>query len=257
MMDMFFPYDLQGDIFWHDAYVAPPVSQSAFAAYAEKPRIEFGSGSSGGDDGRNCVNVNKRMIDFLRRSWHPRIETEEPEKERCFRHMMNERLRREKQKQSYMALHSMLPFGTKVRGWVLSKMGVSVFVAVVFVMILSILLTSLCVQSDKNSIIQMAAKNIEGMQRRREELQRRKLEVEANLAAAAEGGAKIRVRVANPASGIDSMVEVLKCLKSLGLNTTTIRSNFSAHEFSAELQIDTQVSLSFFHPNLLSRAYPQ
>ena len=116
-------------------------------------------------------------------------------------------------------------------------------------MIISIVLTSLCVQSDKNSIIQMAAKKIEEMQTRREELQRRKLEVEANLVA--EGGAKIRVRVANPASGIDSMVEVLKCLKSLGLKTTTIRSNFSAHEFSAELQIDTQVSLSFFHPNLL------
>ncbi|KAE8022592.1 hypothetical protein FH972_008380 [Carpinus fangiana] len=211
MMGMFYPYDLPGDIFWHEAYVAPPVSQSAFAAYAEKPRIEFGSGSSGGDDGRNCVNVNKRMIDFLRRSWHPRTETEEPEKERCFRHMMNERLRRERQKQSYMALHSMLPFGTK---------------------------------SDKNSIIQMAAKNIEEMQRRREELQRRKLEVEANLAAAAEGGAKIRVRVANPASGVDSMVEVLKCLKSLGLKTTTIRSNFSAHEFSAELQIDTQIGVA-------------
>lgn len=107
-------------------------------------------------------------------------------------------------------------------------------------------------QSDKNSIIQMAAKKIEEMQRRREELQRRKLEVEANLAAATEGGAKIRVRVANPASGIDSMVEVLKCLKALGLKTTTIRSNFSAHEFSAELQIETQVSFSSFHSNLLS-----
>jgi hypothetical protein len=63
------------------------------------------------------VNTNKRMIDFLRRSWHPRIETEEPEKELCFWHMMNERVRRERQKQSYMALPSMLPFGTKVRGF--------------------------------------------------------------------------------------------------------------------------------------------
>lgn len=137
-MDMFFPHDLQGDFFWHDVYVDPPVSESAFAAYAEKPRIGFGSGSSGG------VNVNKRMIDFLRRSWHPRIETtEEPEKERCFRHMMNERLRRETQKQSYMALHSMLPFGTKVRGFC-KKHGHLCLFAVVFVMILSIVLTSFC-----------------------------------------------------------------------------------------------------------------
>jgi hypothetical protein len=96
------------------------------------------------------------------------------------------------------------------------------------------------VQSDKNSIIQMAAKKIEEMQRRREELQRRKLEVEANLAAV-EGVATIRVRVANPTSGVDSMVEVLKCLKDLGLETRSIRSNFSAHEFSAELEIESQV----------------
>jgi hypothetical protein len=118
MMDLFFPQDFQGDIFWHEAYIASsPVSQSAFAAYTEKPRTEFGSGSTGGDDRRNYANVNKRMMEFLRRSWHPRVETEEPEKERCFRHMMNERVRRERQKQSYMTLHSMLPFGTKVRGF--------------------------------------------------------------------------------------------------------------------------------------------
>jgi hypothetical protein len=40
-------------------------------------------------------------------------------------------------------------------------------------MILSIVLTSLCVQSDKNSMIQMAARKIEEMQRRREELQKK------------------------------------------------------------------------------------
>jgi hypothetical protein len=118
MMDLFFTQDFQGDIFWHEACIASsPVSQSAFAAYTEKPRTEFGSGSTGGDDRRNYANVNKRMMEFLRRSWHPRVETEEPEKERCFRHMMNERVRRERQKQSYMALHSMLPLGTKVRGF--------------------------------------------------------------------------------------------------------------------------------------------
>lgn len=117
-MDMFFPQDFQGDIFWHEAYVAPPVNQSAFAAYTEKPRIE---------SGRNSANVNKRMIEFLRRSWNPRVETEEHEKERGFRHMMNERLRREKQKQSYMSLHSMLPFGTKVSRGFCKWASVSVF----------------------------------------------------------------------------------------------------------------------------------
>ena len=102
-------------------------------------------------------------------------------------------------------------------------------------------------QSDKNSIIQTAATKIQVLQKCREELQRRNSEAEKNLAAVEGervGGAKIKLKVANPTSGVDSMVEVLKCLKHLGLKARTIRSNFTAQEFSAELEIETEVALS-------------
>lgn len=116
MGDLFSPQDFQSDVFWCEAFEAPPVSRSAFVAYTEEPRIGFGAANSGSGP-TNPGNVNKRMMKFLRRSWHLRIEIQEHEKERGFRHMMNERVRRERQKQSYMALHSTLPFGTKVCGY--------------------------------------------------------------------------------------------------------------------------------------------
>uniref|UniRef100_A0A7N2LXB8 BHLH domain-containing protein n=1 Tax=Quercus lobata TaxID=97700 RepID=A0A7N2LXB8_QUELO len=219
MMDLFFPKELQcdNDIFWYEAYKAfealqPQVNQSAFVPYRDTPRNEFGAENSG--NMKNCVNMKKRMVEFLRRSWHPRNEIQEYEKERGFRHMMNERMRRERQKQNYMTLHSMLPFGTK---------------------------------SDKNSIIQTAATKIQVLQKCREELQRRNSEAEKNLAAVEGervGRAKIKLKVANPTSGVDSVVEGLKCLKHLGLKARTIRSNFTAQEFSAELEIETEVALS-------------
>lgn len=109
------------------------------------------------------------------------------------------------------------------------------------------ILSVFCVQSDKHSIIQMASKQIQELNRIVEELKRRNLEVEASLGAVKGyrlGGAKIRLSVPNPASGLDSMVEVLKCLKTLGLKTRTIRSNFSAQEFSTELEIETEEVLS-------------
>lgn len=120
MMDLFFPLELQrdSDMFWYEAFEAPQpqVNQSAFVPYRDTPRNEFGAENSG--NMKNCVNVKKRMVEFLRRSWHPRNEIQEYEKERGFRHMMNERMRRERQKQNYMTLHSMLPFGTKVCFWI-------------------------------------------------------------------------------------------------------------------------------------------
>lgn len=104
----------------------------------------------------------------------------------------------------------------------------------------------LYLQGDKNSIIRMAAKKIEELQRCAKEMRRRNLQVQASLASAEGervGGAKIRLRVAEPASGVDSMLEVLRCLKAMGLKTRTIRSNFSAQEFSAELEIETEVPI--------------
>lgn len=46
-----------------------------------------------------------------------------------------------------------------------------------------------------------------------------------------------------PLSGIDSMVEVLQCLKSMGTKLNTVHANFSPHEFSATMSIETQVHI--------------
>lgn len=64
---------------------------------------------------------------------------------------------------------------------------------------------------------------------------------------------KIRVSLENPISGIDSMVEILKCLKKLGSNAINIQSDFSNHQLTSLLEIQTEViknsfsmALSFF-----------
>ncbi|KAF7150970.1 hypothetical protein RHSIM_Rhsim02G0032900 [Rhododendron simsii] len=191
------------DKFWVGEGVFP-ANRSAFVGYKAG---RAGGGSRGKTLGakRNYQNVNKRMIEFMRRRWIPVAEGEEYERERCRRHMINERMRREKQKNSYSSLRSLLPPRTK---------------------------------SDKNSIIQEAAKEVKELQRHREELDRRNREIEGILAERERGkkneGAKIKLRVANPTSGVDSMVEVLKCLKNMGSKTGAVQSNFSAQEFSAK-----------------------
>ncbi|KAK9288402.1 hypothetical protein L1049_016858 [Liquidambar formosana] len=204
--------ELQGEVFWLEAF---PVKQSAFVQYQNIPiggfRLENSAVNS------NDRNMNKRMMELLRRrgctsaSAPAVIERREPERERCFRHMINERMRREKHKESFQALHSMLPLGTK---------------------------------NDKNSIIQMTAVKIQELQTYKEELQRQNRELEINLAAMERekvGGTKIKLRVGNPTSGIDSLVEVLQCLKNLGLETRAIHSKHSAEEFYAELEIETKL----------------
>lgn len=106
-------------------------------------------------------------------------------------------------------------------------------------------------QNDKNSIVQAAANKIQLLQRCEERLRRRKVELEAVLARnekemtmiKAGGGTNIKVKVAHPTSGVDSMVEVLNCLKRLGLKAKNIRSVFSEEEFSAELEIESEVCL--------------
>ncbi|XP_059630411.1 transcription factor bHLH92 [Cornus florida] len=202
-MDQFFKYDTQDEIFWMEA--AFPANRSAFVRYTDRP-IAAKSMSTG----LNNRNLIKRMIDLLiRRSRTPLIKGKEHDTERSCRHMINERMRREKQKQSYLALHSVLPPGTK---------------------------------NDKKSIVQTAAKEVEDLQRYKEELERRKEELEGILATTESvRGEKIRLKVPNPSSGIDSMVEVLKCLKSMGSKTRAIQSVFSPHEFSAVLNVQSQV----------------
>lgn len=112
-MDEFFkfPFHGQGDIFWLD-YEALPVNQSAFVPYPNRSRGEFVSQNTG--NGSNCGNANKKMIQFLRKIQPAKMESPEHDSERSHRHMINERMRREREKQNYLALHSMLPLGTKV-----------------------------------------------------------------------------------------------------------------------------------------------
>ncbi|GMN53505.1 hypothetical protein TIFTF001_022642 [Ficus carica] len=202
------------DIVWYSEFL-PPARESAFVPYRENSVSCTNNGT---------CNINKRILGFLSRSSISTTSAktgvdqikQEHEKERCFRHMMNERTRREKQKQSYMGLHSMLPTGTK---------------------------------NDKNSIVEAAASKIQLLQRCEERLRRRKVELEAVLARnekemtmiKAGGGTNIKVKVAHPTSGVDSMVEVLNCLKRLGLKARTIRSVFSKEEFSAELELESKV----------------
>lgn len=103
-------------------------------------------------------------------------------------------------------------------------------------------------QNEKNSIVQAASTEIQDLQRRKEELQRRNRDLEAGLGVVGEedndmvmGGTKIKIRIGNPASGIESMLQVLGCLDSLGLEMASVRSSFSTEEFSAAVEIQEEV----------------
>lgn len=97
----------------------------------------------------------------------------------------------------------------------------------------------------------MARKTIEELEKYKDELERKKNELEKNYCKQQMDEARIKLRVANPSSGIDSMLEVLKCLKSADSVVKSVHSSFSKHEFSAVLQIETKVgeplSLSLSH----------
>lgn len=56
-------------------------------------------------------------------------------------------------------------------------------------------------------------------------------------------GTKVKFNLQEPLSGIDSMLEVLQCLKSMGTKLKTVHANFSNLEFSATMNIDTQVRI--------------
>ena len=104
-----------------------------------------------------------------------------------------------------------------------------------------------CWQRDKHSIILTAAQEVEELKKCREELRRQQNE----MLGAIEGSrgeeesemeqAKIRIDVARPSSGVDSMLEVLKCLKHTDSNVRLIQSKFLPQQFSAVLGIETKV----------------
>ncbi|XP_013596473.1 PREDICTED: transcription factor bHLH92-like isoform X2 [Brassica oleracea var. oleracea] len=177
-------------------------NRSAFRSYVRDHEQRMVSSSS-------TVNVKRRMVNLLRKNWEEKKIVAVPEKERSRRHMMKERTRREKQKQSYLALQSLLP----------------------------------ATKSDKNSIVEKAVDQIRKLEGLKKELERQKNVLEAKSAREHDGmnGTKVRFNVQEPLSGIDSVVEVLQCLKSMGTNLNAVQANFSPHEFSATMNIETQI----------------
>lgn len=208
-MDHFFQQQLlQGDVF---CYENGPVNQSAFVPYICRPwgGSEVGVGSS--SMGVHPTNMNRRMIEFMRRSFTVKTETQEPDSKRCYRHKMSERLRRQRERNGYLALNSLLPHDTK---------------------------------KDKNSVMLMAAKKIQELEMCKEMLKGRNDEIEERLAASGirnVESTKIRIKVANPTSGVDPMIDVLKCLKSLGTKTRSIQSQFSDQELVAVMEIESEI----------------
>lgn len=123
MDDYFFhSFDsLQGDeVLWFDDCVLPTPAvnhrTSAFVDYSGRTLEGFGSQGRGNNRGANEQNVHKRMIEFLKRRWESvkMVDPMEAERERNHKHMINERMRRVKQKQNLQDLHKLLPQGTKV-----------------------------------------------------------------------------------------------------------------------------------------------
>ncbi|KAL8525027.1 hypothetical protein ACS0TY_014588 [Phlomoides rotata] len=168
--------------------------KSAFQTYTKQPFV-----------GVACPkNQNKKMIELLRK-----------ENDRNLKHKMVERKRRKSHNQLYLALHQLLPYGTK---------------------------------SDKNSIQEMTVKQIEELRRCNEELSRKNKEMEMEIEMEILGGgwkienAEINLKVDNPISVIDSMLEVLQCLKNSESTLTYIQSNFLDHQFSAAIEFETKSS---------------
>ncbi|MFQ6628279.1 hypothetical protein Gotur_007526 [Gossypium turneri] len=192
-----------GTIWYETTPVPQPVRPSAFQPYPRTPRTEPWLEAAGCNNGVRSGNVNKRMIDFLRKTNWVSVISKDEQKQRCLKHMMNERTRRERQKKCYFALYSMLPLGTK---------------------------------NDKNSIVQTATMRVRELEMGREELQRRNSELLVNLGGNANNeGAKIRARIDDPSYGIDYMLEVLKCLKTLDSKPRMIRTTVYNQELVLDL----------------------
>ncbi|XP_039067665.1 transcription factor bHLH92-like, partial [Hibiscus syriacus] len=90
-------------------------------------------------------------------------------------------------------------------------------------------------RNDKNSIVQMAMKRVQELEWVKKDLERRNLELQANY----NGGN--RVKIENPISGIDSMLEPLKCLKAMDSKPTMIHSMFTHQQFLAVMEFESQM----------------
>lgn len=90
------------------------VNQSAFVSLGSKSIAGFGV-SSCGNVSMNHRNMNKKMMEFLKKNWSPKNrQGMKMDREKVHKHMIKERVRREKLKQTYLDLYKLLPMGTKV-----------------------------------------------------------------------------------------------------------------------------------------------
>ncbi|XP_060181467.1 transcription factor bHLH92-like [Lycium barbarum] len=186
------------------------VNQSAFVSFREQPIEGFGVFGYESNVSTNYQNMNKRMMEFLKKNWSPKNGEMKMEREKGHKHMIKERIRRQEQKQSYLALHKLLPMGSKV---------------------------------EKNAIVQTAAQRIQELQKYKENLKKRNDELQMILAESEKEEvekANMKANVNYPISGVDSMLEVLKCLKNCGTKANAIQSSFSQHEFSTVIEIETK-----------------
>ncbi|TYJ45237.1 hypothetical protein E1A91_A02G041600v1 [Gossypium mustelinum] len=188
-----------GTIWYETTPVLQPVRPSAFQPYPKTPRTEPWLEADGCNNGVRSGNINKRLIEFLRKTNWVSVISKDEKKQRCLKHMMKERIRREKQKKCYFALYSMLPLGTK---------------------------------NDKNSIVQTATMTVRELEMEREELQRNNNELLVNLGGNAS---KIRARIDDPSYEIDYMLAVLKCLKTLDSKPGMIRTTVYNQELVLDL----------------------
>ncbi|KAK1314267.1 Transcription factor bHLH92 [Acorus calamus] len=151
-------------------------------------------------------NIHKRVIGFLSRTT-----TSNPRPDRMvgtgrsYQHMIQERHRRVKLSQRYADLHAMLPPGSK---------------------------------ASKNLIVQGAAAYIHRLEGSKAALQRRNEELTTMM----DREKEILVRVSNPSSKIDSMIEALRCLKRMNVRVRTVRSRFDGAELAATVGVETEIS---------------
>ncbi|KAK8684670.1 hypothetical protein V6N13_040686 [Hibiscus sabdariffa] len=155
------------------------------------------------------------MIELLQKSWSMTDTTPSltNEKDRCFRHMMNERSRSEA---TWLCIPCFLmalrwfPFLSlslvKLHKWSLH-----------YLVPLLIEIDGFKWQNDKNSRV----RELEWLKK---DLERRNRELQENLGENCREENKIRVKIENPKSGIDSMLEALKCLKALDSKPRMIQS---------------------------------
>ncbi|KAK6929856.1 Myc-type, basic helix-loop-helix (bHLH) domain [Dillenia turbinata] len=207
-MDSFFDDQFEPDMLWLEESLQIP--QGAFLGHAENPIQSLSTENF--NYGSNSNTMNMKVVNRVDDNWIKQSEAMEPERDRCHRHMISERMRRKEEKQNYNALHSLLPPKTK---------------------------------SDKNSIVKMAIKEAQELQRYKKDLENRNEELMRNSVGEEEKEtevAKIRIAVNQASSGIDSMLGVFQCLKNLGVKIRSIQSNFSREQLSAVLEIETKVT---------------